>query len=496
MKKLLLFILILFISISSLLATSFLDYSDAKSWIPESLCIGMGNDKWAIGSISYNMDDQLTFSEHFYLEAPAWTMNVNLLSITNRGWMEGWSAKDVTKVGSGERIDGRYDVSQILLGLPLNIVNTKGFYLYTKPEFGLSIIGNQHYDVLQNTLHKIIKAAPLEVDYEIDNNIVKSTLNLYLEAGGVIANVKSAALVLALRTDLLNTIDFSSKQIIYGSVGLIRDNLDILILSLGYSFVQSYSGFKTQEVYHDYLRGPILSLSINSGLIRIDYTARLQTGFGFGVISVDVLSLFKKPTWDNSDIFLDVGTSSQLNCTFFNIKLGIPILDTRFSAILSTRFLSGNPSFKGWETEMDPKEWPRFKRSYSALLLGTRYEFDNKEAIVTPYSEITIGLMTWEVRTLNNMLDPIENEEKVHSIVNPKLLSFAADLEIGLKFIPSGALKTANSEFMFSIFSGFTFIHNSKKVATYLFDTTEDSVKIGAIIPRWGFGIEIGFDLT
>lgn len=496
MKKLLLFILILFISISSLVASSFLDYSDAKSWIPKSLCIGMGNDKWAIGSISYNMDDQLTFSEHFYLEAPAWTMNVNLLSITNRGWMDGWSAKDVTKVGSGERIDGRYDVSQILLGLPLDIVNTKDIYLYTKPEFGLSIIGNQHYEFLQNTLHKIIKAAPLEVDYEIDDNIVKPTLNLYLEAGGVIAKIESAYLVLALRTDLLNTIDFASKQIIYGSVGLIRDNLDLLTISLGYSFVQSYSRFKTQNVYHDYLKGPILSLSINSGLIRIDYTARLQTGFGFGVISVDVLSLFKKPTWEKSDIFLDLGTSSQINCTFFNIKLGIPIIDTRFSAILSTRFLSGNPSFKGWETEMDPKIWPRFKRSYSALLLGTRYEFDNKEAIVTPYSEITMGLMTWEVRTLNNMLDSIENEEKVHSIVNPTLLSFATDLELGLKFIPSGAFKTANSEFMFSIFSGFTFIHNSKKVAEYLYDTTEDSEKIGSIIPRWGFGIEIGFDLS
>lgn len=496
MKKKLLFLLIFFIFLSSLNAITFKDYNNLKSWVPESFCIGMGNDKWAIGSISYNMDDQLTFSEHFYLEAPAWTMNVNLLSITNRGWMDGWSAKDVTKVGSGERIDGRYDVSQILLGLPLDIVNTKDIYLYTKPEFGLSIIGNQHYEFLQNTLHKIIKAAPLEVDYEIDDNIVKPTLNLYLEAGGVIAKIESAYLVLALRTDLLNTIDFASKQIIYGSVGLIRDNLDLLTISLGYSFVQSYSRFKTQNVYHDYLKGPILSLSINSGLIRIDYTARLQTGFGFGVISVDVLSLFKKPTWEKSDIFLDLGTSSQINCTFFNIKLGIPIIDTRFSAILSTRFLSGNPSFKGWETEMDPKIWPRFKRSYSALLLGTRYEFDNKEAIVTPYSEITMGLMTWEVRTLNNMLDSIENEEKVHSIVNPTLLSFATDLELGLKFIPSGAFKTANSEFMFSIFSGFTFIHNSKKVAEYLYDTTEDSEKIGSIIPRWGFGIEIGFDLS
>ena len=127
MKKILLFLLIFFIFLSSLNAITFKDYNNLKSWVPESFCIGMGNDKWAIGSISYNMDDQLTFSEHFYLEAPAWTMNVNLLSITNRGWMDGWSAKDVTKVGSGERIDGRYDVSQILLGLPLNIVDTKGF---------------------------------------------------------------------------------------------------------------------------------------------------------------------------------------------------------------------------------------------------------------------------------------------------------------------------------------------------------------------------------
>ena len=66
----------------------------------------------------------------------------------------------------------------------------------------------------------------------------------------------------------------------------------------------------------------------------------------------------------------------------------------------------------------------------------------------------------------------------------------------GLKFIPSGALKSGNSEFQFNIFSGLTAIHNSKKVASYLYYTTQDSEKISTIIPRWGFGIEIGFDLT
>ena len=87
-------------------------------------------------------------------------------------------------------------------------------------------------------------------------------------------------------------------------------------------------------------------------------------------------------------------------------------------------------------------------------------------------------------------------DNDIHSIVNPKLFSFALDLELGLKFIPSGALKSGNSEFQFIIFSGFTAIHNSKKVISYLYDTTQDSEKISTIIPRWGFGIEIGFDLT
>lgn len=491
MKRLLSILIVLLSAMCMLSAITFSDYNNRKSWIPESLCIGMGNDKWAIGTISYNMDDQLTFSEHFFIEAPAWTFNVNMLSITNRGWKEGWSTTDATISSDNSLFSGRYDVTQVLFGIPIDIIDTYDFYFYLKPELGLSFIGNQHYDVLQNTLHKIIKAAPLYVNYE-EGNFVKPTLNMFIEAGGYLLDVESTQLILATRADFYNTFDFASKEIIYGSIGLIKHNADILTLSLGYSFVQSYSQYKTQSVYHEYLKGMIFSLSINSGFLRIDYTARLQTGFGFGVISVDVLSLFKEPTWQDSNLFLDLGISSQINSTFFNIKLGYPISNSNWSIVSSTRFLSGNPSFKDWETIMDPKDWPRYKRSYSAFLVGSRYEFNTKELIVKPYSEITLGMMTWEVRELRNMM----TDNDIHSIVNPKLFSFALDLELGLKFIPSGALKSGNSEFQFIIFSGFTAIHNSKKVISYLYDTTQDSEKISTIIPRWGFGIEIGFDLT
>ena len=113
--------------------------------------------------------------------------------------------------------------------------------------------------------------------------------------------------------------------------------------------------------------------------------------------------------------------------------------------------------------------------------------------------------MSWEVRELWNMVTDytVYDEQgqestvrnKIHSLVTPKLLSFAADLELGLTFIPEGAFRTGNSTFRINFFSGVTFIHNPKAVGEYLSYSTDDSVKIGRLIPRWGVGIQIGFDL-
>ena len=507
MKKLISLLLAAVLTITGLYAISASEYSDPDSWIPDSFCIGMGNDKWALANISYNMDDQLSFSEHFYVEAPAYWLNVNMLAITNRGWQNGWSTLDYSADGDGNKIDGRYDVTQVFFSLPLDLLVTDYFYIWIRPEAGVSIIGDQNYAFLQNTLHKLINAAPLEVKYETPGeNMAKLSLNMSAEIGGLILEIGETSLALSARADFMNTIGFGYKQHIYGSLGLIRKDTDILTMGLGYSFNQSASGWKTQEIYYEYLNGPLFTLSINSGLIRFDYFSRLRTGFGFGVISVDVLSLFKKSTWKESDIFLAMGISSQLNNTFYNVRVGVPIKNSGFSLIASTRFLSGNPSYKNWENMMNPENYPRFKRSYSAILLGARYDFaDSRQAIVTPYAELTAGVMSWEVRELWNMVtdytvydeegNPLSIRNSIHSFVTPKLFSFAADLELGLTFIPEGAFRTGNSTFRINFFSGVTFIHNPKAVEEYLAYSTEDSLRIGRLIPRWGVGIHIGFDL-
>ena len=507
MKKLILLLLTALLTVTGLYAISISEYADPSSWIPESLYIGMGNDKWALANISYNMDDQLSFSEHFYVEAPAYWLDVNMLAITNRGWQNEWSTLDFSAEGDGNKIDGRYDVTQIFFSLPLDLLVTDNFYIWIRPEAGVSIIGDQNYAFLQNTLHKLINAAPLEVDYETPGkNMAKLSLNMSAEVGGLLLRFGESLLSISARADFMNTIGFGYKQHVYGALGLISKENDILTMGLGYSFCQSASGWKTQEIYYEYLKGPIFTLSVNSGLIRFDYFSRLRTGFGYGVISVDVLSLFKKSTWKESELFLSMGISSQLNNTFYNVRVGAPIKGTGFSLIASTRFLSGNPSYKNWENMINPENYPRFKRSYSALLLGVRYDFaDSRQAFVTPYAELTAGIMSWEVRELWNMVTDytVYDEQgqestvrnKIHSLVKPKLLSFAADLELGLTFIPEGAFRTGNSTFRINFFSGVTFIHNPKAVGEYLSYSTDDSVKIGRLIPRWGVGIQIGFDL-
>ena len=71
MKKLISLLLTALLTVTGLYAISISEYADPSSWIPESLYIGMGNDKWALANIYYNMDDQLSFDEHFYVEDPA-----------------------------------------------------------------------------------------------------------------------------------------------------------------------------------------------------------------------------------------------------------------------------------------------------------------------------------------------------------------------------------------------------------------------------------------
>ena len=155
--------------------------ADNKLWIPNSLIIGMGNDKWDIGVLSYNADDQLSFSEHIRLSAPIWSLNLNMMAISNRGWQNGWEVGNDEAIGDGIKFDGRYDVTDLSFSLNLNLLENDLLFIKLKPEIGISIVGDQGYDEIQNNFHKLLKIATLNIPYDTKGNEVKLLLNGEIE---------------------------------------------------------------------------------------------------------------------------------------------------------------------------------------------------------------------------------------------------------------------------------------------------------------------------
>lgn len=515
------------IALASLLcilpAAAFSDYAKAESYIPDSFLVGMGNDKWAIGGISYNFDDQLSFSEHFTLSAPAYRLKVNMLAFTNRGWRDGWSVTDPSAAGGNDLISGRYDATEILLSIPLDIVSTDLFSLRLEAEGGLSVVGNQHYDVLQNTLHKLIHASPVNLGYEIEGNNLYGMANASVDMAFSLYSFENAKLFASAEARSENTIGFDYMQRAEGSIGLRNSKEDILSLSLGYTWAETETQWSTARLYREYLRGLTFGMTINTGSLRLEYSTSLRSHFGFGTISIDVLSFLQPKEWKESNIYMNMGTMNLLNAQFFTVGLEVPIKDSGFALTTETRFISGNPSFKGWETDMDPAAYPRFKRSYDGFYIGGKYSFSSRDTHgwITPYAKASAGIMRWETRTLLNMIDygsdiwkeewtyteetgsgtvtteywPEEWQKNTHSILYSRLYSFSMDAEFGFTILPESFITSATTSFQINIFGGVTMIHNAKAVESYLNTITDDSNKLAMLMPRWGISLRLGFDI-
>ena len=94
MKRKITLLSFLVFSCSLLFSLPLIGFKEGENYIPNGFSMGMGNDTFAIGGLSYNYDDQLSFSEHFSLSAPAYEIKVNMLAFTNRGWRDGWDIHD------------------------------------------------------------------------------------------------------------------------------------------------------------------------------------------------------------------------------------------------------------------------------------------------------------------------------------------------------------------------------------------------------------------
>lgn len=75
------------------------------------------------------------------------------------------------------------------------------------------------------------------------------------------------------------------------------------------------------------------------------------------------------------------------------------------------------------------------------------------------------------------------------------IFSLSMDAVLGLDIVPEGMLVSSESSLSFSIYFGFTFIHNPEKLEDYMFETTKQRKEIGYLIPRWGISGTAGFDI-
>ena len=82
-----------------------------------------------------------------------------------------------------------------------------------------------------------------------------------------------------------------------------------------------------------------------------------------------------------------------------------------------------------------------------------------------------------------------------HSYSTGRLCSFAMDLEFGFSLLPQGLLSSSRTTFQIGFNAGVTFIHNPYEVARHLEAYTPDSPLVAMFMPRFGFCLQMGFDV-
>ena len=509
MKKAAFVIAMLFVGFS-LSAVSFGDYGCPAAWVPQSFMIGAGNDRWS-GGMSFDYDDQLSFAEYFSLEAPAWKLAVNMLGITNRGWQEGWSVTDPSLKGDGNRISGRYDVTEILLGFPLELVGNPWFFVDMEPYFGVSVIGRQNYVVLQNTVHRILDMSQVHLEYETDSNKPYASLGGTIAVGGAVPLSWRTRLTLGVKGAFSNNIGFNHRQqadVFVSIKGWNRglccgDEGDILSFAVGYMWTQTKSDWRSAILYDEYMQGFTLGYNVNAGFLRLGYSSNLDTRRGYGTVVVDIMSLFEPSRWYESDIVLSLGKLSLMEVTFFDVGLELPLGYSNFSFVIRNRYVSGNPSYaENASSGRDPALLGRFQRNYDGAFLGAKYSFESyaTHGFVTPYVCVSAGVMRWEAVNLVNMNETLVVSDSLvrnyyHSYSTGRLCSFAMDLEFGVSLLPQGLLTSSRTTFQIGFNAGVTFIHNPGEVARLLEAYTPDSPLVAMFMPHFGMSLRLGFDV-
>lgn len=221
---------------------------------------------------------------------------------------------------------------------------------------------------------------------------------------------------------------------------------------------------------------------IDSGFLRFDYRHRFDTPWAMGSISVDALSLFEEPTWQQSHIYIVVGKENIQSYDFLSNAAVVPLNDN-LEVYGGAKYTSGFPS----SDLIDPSKF-RIQRSHLLLSLGARVSFF-QTSFVSPFASLGAGLASWKLLRQDMSTGLHERLGRENT--------FFMEASFGLKVLPEGFLRVGHSSIQGFVALNVQYFTNVSKI-TYL-SSLDMYHKKDFAFNRFSysvhFGLQLGMDL-
>ena len=430
------------------------------------------NDKFSFG-ISQNKDDQFTASNEVHLVFPYFYFDLNINAITNRG-------SKTNPLDPATFTSGRYDELIAKAGLTVNLFDNSDFKLDLTPKAGFCILGNFGMEWEQNLNHKLSNINDVNLDYEKFSRPFAPVVDCKLSASYQPLDFIKTQLDITSNNSIFyateQTVTFNST---FGTKTLFN-------IFAGYTWNQTHTPSPTLKVYKDYTNGFNFGFNLDTGLVKIDYITYPNNRYGYGTVSLDVMS-FTKSTWQQTDLNLFIGLSYLINTEFLETQIQTnktgPV-----AFYLKDKYVSG---FK--TNKVNPSPY-RYERDYETMTVGLKYEqpLDFLQNWITPYVEIGTGAATFGLQKLAYHL-PNENYD-FYKYDTKAFWQLEANL--GLDLIPQGLLNYGSAAYSLTLYAGTIFIPQHAQATKQIKQDTYRPAnwQLHPFEFKFGFAVHMGLD--
>ncbi len=469
------------------------DAKPEEGWRVRSILLGLGNDNITYG-IARNNDDRLSFGARIVVDAPIWWVELDFEGYTNRGWRTDWQEPSTF-------YDGRYDIIRLGYGMrfqPLKNILPVWMEIKISPYGGLNFSGNLGLVKIQNAFHKLINRPYLTIPYDAGTTPVRisAELNIGISLAGKwkLPNTENGFLSAAVEMKSRNIPAFETSQKAELSLNLLSGDLPVIRVWGGWQWTQSHIDWPTEGLIAQASAGPSLGFDVRAGILAVKYYVNPSNRIGYGVVSVDAGILLRKPTWKRSEVFITMGIGYSMGRSLHIFKFNANMIRIPGLSLVTTVQYKGGP-LDSHDEETNPQN-PRKRSNNSSWIVSAEWQPPDGlcGGWVAPYVSAGLGVRIWDMVEHTNHI-------RTGAAMGPLNVIYdgarpLVDLEVGLRFIPLGAVKAGNTAYQLELSAGGAYVFGTEKIRREL--EMADPAFLNQIQPwmyRFSICLRYGIDL-